>query len=85
MTKGIFSVKWLYLLFVGLFWFHIPVSAREGEEYSIIEKNDKKGLVNKKGRVLIPPEYEDLGWTNGGTKLLENVLGFKKRWFMGDS
>ncbi len=53
------------------------VFAEEEEEYSIIEKDHKKGLVNKKGRVLIPAEYEDLGWTNGGTQLLENVIGFK--------
>lgn len=54
------------------------VFASEEKEYSIIEKDHKKGLINKKGRVLIPPEYEDLGWTNGGTLLLENVIGFKK-------
>jgi hypothetical protein len=53
------------------------------EEYSIIEKDQKKGLVNKKGRVLIPPEYEQLGWTNGGTQLLEDVIGFKKNGLWG--
>ncbi len=54
------------------------VFAAEEEEYSIIEKDHKKGLVNRKGRVLIPAEYEDLGWTNGGDQLLENVIGFKR-------
>jgi hypothetical protein len=49
-----------------------------GEEYEIIERNHKKGLAIKNGRVVIPPEYEDLGWTNGSTKLLENVIGFRK-------
>ncbi|MCG8308981.1 MAG: WG repeat-containing protein, partial [Cytophagales bacterium] len=78
MRKGFFSEKWLYLLFLGLLWYQIPMLAGKGEEYSIIERNDKKGLVNKKGRVLIPPEYDELGWTNGGTQLLENVIGFKK-------
>ena len=49
-----------------------------GEEYEIIEKGHKKGLAIKNGRVVIPPEYEDLGWTNGSTMLLENVIGFRK-------
>jgi hypothetical protein len=53
------------------------------EEYSIIEKDQKKGLINKKGRVLIPPEYEELGWTNGGTQLLVDVIGFKKNGLWG--
>lgn len=61
-----------------LFYICFQAFAREGEEYSIIEKNHKKGLINKKGRVLIPAEYDDLGWTNGGTQLIENVIGFKK-------
>ena len=78
-----FSVRYLYLIIIVLFWNSFQILAKEGEEYSIIEKDHKKGLVNKKGRVLIPPEYEDLGWTNGGTQLLENVLGFKKDGFWG--
>jgi hypothetical protein len=53
------------------------------EQYSIIEKDHKKGLVNQKGRVLIPPEYDDLGWTNGKAQLLENVIGFKKNGLWG--
>lgn len=51
--------------------------AAGGEDYSIIEKDQKKGLANKQGKVIIPPEYEDLGWTNGSTQLLEDVIGFK--------
>ena len=52
--------------------------AGERDEYAVFEENQKKGLANKKGRVLIPPEYEDLGWTNGGTQLLIDVIGFKQ-------
>ena len=68
----------ILLIFLVNFLPLAEVFASEEKEYSIIEKDHKKGLVNKKGRVLIPPEYEDLGWTNGGTRLLENVIGFKK-------
>lgn len=55
-----------------------PALSGEGEEYSIIEKDQKKGLANKKGRVIIPPEYEDLGWSTGSDQLLEDVIGFKQ-------
>ncbi len=55
-----------------------PAIGGSNEEYTIVEKDHKKGMINKKGRVLIPIEYDDLGWTNGGSRLLENVIGFKK-------
>jgi hypothetical protein len=63
----------------------LPLFAIAGgeDEYEIIEKDQKKGLVNKKGRVLIPPEYDDLGWTNGSTMLLDNVIGFRKNELWG--
>ena len=83
MRVGNILRKRLYLLVFVFFCLEFQSIAGEGEEYSIIEKNHKKGLVNKKGRVLIPAEYEDLGWTNGGTQLLENVIGFKKNGLWG--
>lgn len=78
MGIGDYSLGKLSLILLVTIVFRIQTYAGEGEEYSIIEKDHKKGLVNKKGRVLIPAEYDDLGWTNGGTRLLENVIGFKK-------
>jgi hypothetical protein len=75
--KGLLIIVFILLL--------IPLFATAGgeDEYEIIEKGQKKGLVNKKGRVLIPAEYEDLGWTNGSTLLLENVIGFRKNELWG--
>ncbi|MCK5702495.1 MAG: WG repeat-containing protein, partial [Cyclobacteriaceae bacterium] len=78
MRIGNYSLGKLSLILLATIIFRIQTYAGGGEEYSIIEKDHKKGLVNKKGRVLIPVEHDDLGWTNGGTKLLENVIGFKK-------
>ncbi len=75
-------IEFKIIVFILLFLPFLGFSTGE-EEYSIIEKDQKKGLVNKKGRVLIPPEYEELGWTNGGTQLLEDVIGFKKNGLWG--
>jgi len=55
----------------------------EGEGYAVFEQNQLKGLADKKGHVVIPPEYEDLGWTTGEIYLLENVIGFKKNGLWG--
>ncbi len=55
----------------------------EGEEYAVFEQNQLKGLADKKGHVVIPPEYDDLGWTTGEIYLLENVIGFKKNGLWG--
>ena len=85
MRRGNILVKAILLILLAFFISEVSAYVGEEEEYSIIEKDHKKGLVNKKGRVLIPPEYEDLGWTNGGTKLLENVIGFKKDGLWGIS
>ena len=83
MKIGRNSVKELLLTVAVFFIFQTRTFAEGEKEYSIIEKDHKQGLVNKKGHVLIPPEYEELGWTNGGTKILENVIGFKKDGFWG--
>lgn len=74
--KNLFGERPLLIL-LTLFMIGIPSFARE-EGYAIIEKDHRKGLVNNKGRVVIPPEYEDLGWSTGEAEILENVIGFKK-------
>lgn len=76
--RGNILSKGILLILLVLIISEVSAYAGKEEEYSIIEKDHKKGLINKNGRVIIPPEYEDLGWTNGGTLLLENVIGFKK-------
>ncbi|NJN28147.1 MAG: WG repeat-containing protein [Cyclobacteriaceae bacterium] len=78
MIAGVRKCRWVFALLLVFYVVIIPSFAGEGEEYSIIEKDHLKGLANKKGRVVIPPEYEDLGWSGGGTQLLEDVIGFKK-------
>lgn len=46
-------------------------------QYSIIEKGDKKGLINEKGEIIIPAEYDDLGWSHGLPVVVDNTIGFK--------
>jgi hypothetical protein len=55
----------------------VPEVHAEGEGYAVFEENHKKGLVDEKGDVLIPAWYEDLGWSNGDAKIIDDVIGFK--------
>ncbi len=52
-------------------------------DYTVFLKNNKKGLRNHKNKVLIPAQYEDLGWSNGGFLPLEGVLGYKENGLWG--
>ncbi len=64
----------LFLLLIGL----PQISESAKHKYIIVEENNKKGLINDKGELLIPALYDDLGWSKGFPEVLENVLGYKK-------
>ncbi|MFC2126539.1 WG repeat-containing protein [Bacteroidota bacterium] len=63
------------LMICFLVSFH--ASANLPGEYSVIEKDNLKGLINSKGKVLIPPEYEDMGWTTGTHLVVDGIIGYK--------
>lgn len=46
--------------------------------YSIVEKDNKKGLADDKGTLVIPAKYDDLGWSQGGVKVINNIIGYKE-------
>jgi hypothetical protein len=50
--------------------------------YSVFTENGKVGLKNEAGKVLIPAQYESIGWSNGEFSLIDNVTGFRngKSW-----
>ena len=53
------------------------------EEFFIIVENGKKGLKNAKGKVVIPPKYENIGWSDGTTAPVDGVIGFQKNGLWG--
>ena len=59
------------------------LEAKEVEEYFIFQLNDKKGVRNSKDKILIPAEYEDLGWSIGEFHPLNETLGFKENGLWG--
>ena len=47
-------------------------------EYSVIEKDHKKGLTDYKGNIVIPPSYEDIGWSSGSAEVYHDRIGYKE-------
>ncbi|CAN5558343.1 hypothetical protein BH23BAC1_BH23BAC1_21600 [soil metagenome] len=46
--------------------------------YSVVEQNQKKGLADERGTLVIPARYDDLGWTQGVPRVIDNVIGYKE-------
>ena len=59
------------------------IGLRAGNLYNIVERDNLKGLENDKGVLLIPVEYEDLGWSEGAILVMDNVIGFRRGNFWG--
>ncbi len=50
----------------------------KANDYNIIEDNNRKGLVDNKGKIIIPAEYDDLGWSSGSSEVIDDIIGYKK-------
>jgi hypothetical protein len=59
-----------------------PAQATEGT-YRIIEVSGKKGIVDQSGAYLVPPIYQDLGWTDGSNLPVDDIIGYRNQQFWG--
>lgn len=66
-----------------IFWLLLTTFFSAASGYNVFEENGKVGLKNEQGRVLIPAQYEALGWSNGKFSLLDNVTGYKANGLWG--
>jgi hypothetical protein len=50
--------------------------------FSLFEENGKVGLKNDQGQILIPAQYDAIGWSNGEFSVVSNVTGYRAsgRW-----
>ncbi len=46
--------------------------------YSVFNADGNKGIIDNSGKEIIPPEYEDIGWSNGTQAFNGDVIGYKK-------
>ncbi|MBX2946561.1 MAG: WG repeat-containing protein [Cyclobacteriaceae bacterium] len=61
----------LSLLLIG------TVQQAFSDYYYTFTENGKVGLKNGQGTVLVPAQYDALGWSNGQFSVVENVTGYK--------
>lgn len=52
------------------------------QAFNVFEENGKVGLKNSQGQVIIPAEYEALGWSQGNFSVEDQVIGYrlKQQW-----
>lgn len=53
-----------------------------GNPYVVFQENGKAGLKSSDGKIIIPAQYDGIGWSNGKFTIIENVTGFRigKSW-----
>jgi len=66
-----------FLLFLFLFPISVFAHQLPNGEYEIIVNDGKKGLKNASGKKIIPPKYDDLGWSNNNDDApIESIIGY---------
>jgi hypothetical protein len=53
------------------------------DSYILFQVNGKVGLKNQDGVVVIPAEYDQLGWSEGEFKVIDRVIGFRQNELWG--
>lgn len=66
-----------------IFWLLLITFFSAASGYNVFEENGKVGLKNEQGKVLIPAQYQALGWSNGKFSMLNTVTGYKADGFWG--
>jgi hypothetical protein len=53
------------------------------QEYSIVEKENRKGLRDFSGKIIIPAVYENLGWSDGSFSVKNGRIGYQESGLWG--
>ncbi|MFZ9503326.1 MAG: WG repeat-containing protein [Cyclobacteriaceae bacterium] len=51
--------------------------------YKFYQRESKFGIQSEKGKILVPAEYEFLGWSDGKSEIIEKHIGYRKSGFWG--
>lgn len=82
-----FIFLWLVVLFIstpGVFAKDFPpVVAGASENFSLFKKDGKVGLKDAGGRIVIPANYEAIGWANGELSIIDKVVGYRSQGLWG--
>jgi len=84
-------VRVIFLWLAVLFASTPGVSAKEivrvvdgnSEKFSLFKEDGKVGLKDAGGRIVIPANYEAIGWTNGELSVIDKVVGYRSKGLWG--
>jgi len=76
------NIGFQLVLLITLCALSLSASLRQAGEYTVFSKDNKKGLKERE-RVVIPAQYQDLGWSSGALVLVDGVLGYKENGLWG--
>ncbi len=71
------SWRMIYFFRGLVFIFLTVVSVAQSKDFKLLYENGKVGLANNDGTVIIPPIYDQLGWSNGAEMPNGNFIGYK--------
>lgn len=60
-----------------IFWFLLIPIVSAANTFQVFQENGKVGLRNEQGQVLIPAQYEALGWSDGKFSVIDKVTGYQ--------
>jgi len=60
-----------------IFWLMLTSFFAAANNFSLFEENGRVGLKNNQGQIVIPAQYEALGWSDGTFSVVNNVTGYK--------
>jgi len=63
------------ILLIILGSFLLPLQA---EQFMVFEKAGLYGLRNEEGEIMIPPIYDEVGWSSGAKNVHRGVIGIRK-------
>jgi hypothetical protein len=68
--------------FCTLFLLTILITSANGQ-FTLFNENGRVGLKNEKGEVVIPAQYDALGWSDGTLSVIDKVTGYQAKGFWG--
>jgi len=74
-------------LFISLFIFGFIYATNPdqvfGQNYELYEQAGKKGLKNDEGKIIIPAEYQEIGWSHSPFQISNELVGYKENGLWG--
>jgi hypothetical protein len=67
-------LRWVLVVFFSC----MALIAQCDQQWEVIKSGSFEGLADKSGTVIIPPVYDAIGWSDGATNVVGQVIGYKE-------